>query len=393
MQLERGNEWKTMIIKPIMSCIRRSAAITLRLAIGVMVLATLASSVGTRHELLYVVDTGHQNENKAQVLVVDTQSKTIVKTYRAGYHPDLAVSPDGSRLYLSYDLVQPDAKTTGIMDVIDTATGSKVTSVSDPDRVYDTMDDVVSHMALSADGGLLYIARVQDLLNGEVAFGVAVFDTATNKFLPDMISLPRCGEGLLVPSNTGRTLSVVCRGSRDVRITQFDAKGIPLTRLPGHIPLRQHNEVSIATAFMSGDEELSVVLEDGNYSKIDLQAGKYSQEGIIAFSPPLKAGKEFVGPFQTAVWHGRVFLVLGTLDDYRSSGLASAIAVLDLKNLQQERIIEVEKPFSNVAIASDGTLLIADPESSAMHMLTASGTETGKITGVGVSPTIVVPSP
>jgi hypothetical protein len=157
--------------------------------------------------------------------------------------------------------------------------------------------------------------------------------------------------------------------------------------------LRQHNEVSIATAFMSGDEELSVVLEDGNYSKIDLQAGKYSQEGIIAFSPPLKAGKEFVGPFQTAVWHGRVFLVLGTLDDYRSSGLASAIAVLDLKTLQQERIIEVEKPFSNVAIASDGTLLIADPESSAMHMLTASGTETGKITGVGISPTIAVPSP
>jgi len=52
------------------------------------VFGALTSAGSSQTPLLYVVDTDHQDQdNKAQVLVVDPQQKAIVKTYPAGYHP------------------------------------------------------------------------------------------------------------------------------------------------------------------------------------------------------------------------------------------------------------------------------------------------------------------
>jgi len=92
-------------------------------------------------------------------------------------------SQDGKRLYLAYG---------STLEVIDTSTGAIIGSVNAPDRVFDTFDDLVfSHGAL---GGWRFVVRApgEGPWNGEDAYGVAVFDTNANKFLPDAVSLPRC---------------------------------------------------------------------------------------------------------------------------------------------------------------------------------------------------------
>jgi hypothetical protein len=399
--LERGNERKTMTNRPMTNTIHNRIRATVRLVTCVIAAATTlnaqqAGSNSQIHELLYVIDTDHQDrDGKAQVLVVDPLRKVIVKTYRAGYHPDLAVSHDGKRLYLSSSPPSGQVEN-GTLEVIDTTTGTTVASVSQPDRVFDTFDDVVSHMALSGDGHLLYVARIKDLGNGEVSYGVAVFDADANKFLPDVVSLPRCDAGLLLPSREGRTLSVICPGTRDVRTTQFDDKGVPLTRLPAGIPLNLQTaqNIEISTAFQSGDNEITVVLADGSYSRINLRARKSVQQGMIEFSPPLKANNRIVGPYETPVWQGKILLVIAGGDDFRDKGLASAVAVLNLKSFQQEDFIEPGKLFSNVAIGSDGTVFLADPSNATIYILgLPDGTQKDKIEGIGVSPTIVIPSP
>jgi hypothetical protein len=374
---------------------------TLRLLVWLMATAVLLNAQqvggsGSKGELLYVLDTDHQDlDRKAQVLVVDPQRKAVIKSYRAGYHPDLVLSQDGKRLYLSYDVIQPDAMTIGQLDVIDTVAGKTVASVSNPDRLYDTLDDLVHSMAFSADGGLLYVARVKDLGDAEVAYGIAVFDTQTNKFLPDLISLPLCVNGILMPSDGGRTLSVVCRGSEDVRVIQFDQKGVPLTRIPTSIPLPRHGNqnVEIATSFFSDSNDLTVVYSDGSYFQVSLQTRKFLQQGVMALSPPLKAGSTFFGPYITPVWDGKVFLVVTESELYRGSGLASAVVVLNVKTLAQESFIKPGALFSNLAVGDDGSVFLVEPSSSIIDLLaTPNGVGASKISGIGISPTLIVVS-
>src|SRR6476660_2256115 len=49
---------------------------------------------------LYVLDTDNGGSN-GQVILIDSSTGTVGRIYKAGYHPDMALSPDGSRLYIS----------------------------------------------------------------------------------------------------------------------------------------------------------------------------------------------------------------------------------------------------------------------------------------------------
>jgi hypothetical protein len=391
--LQGRNERNIMRINPstrILARLRASFGAMLGLAAVAALPGVLQAASGTHSQLLYVVDTDHQDQDhKAQVLVVDPQQKSVVKTYPAGYHPDLAVSQDGKRLYLSYGSIdQPES---GTLEVIDTATGTVIASVAAPNRVFDTFDDLVSYMALSADGGLLYVLRVKDLGNGENAYGVAVFDTGANKFLPDIISLPRCDVGSMVPSTEGRSLSVICRGVRQIRTAQFNAQGVPATRLPLGFPFGQNEnpQAEIAVAFASGANQVTVIFTDGGYSRITLQPNAPVQSGVIALSPSLKETESIFGPYIPAVSDGKVFLATAAADDYRSNGMASAIAILDIKTLQQQSLLKPTKHFSSFAVGRDGTIYVADPFTATISSLRPDGTEKASLPGMGIRPTII----
>jgi len=80
------------------------------LQIATFVVAIAALSIGQQtaghdlpRELLYIVDSDHGNSDSHERLFsVDPQRKVIVKNYPTGSRPDIALSPDGTRLYVAY---------------------------------------------------------------------------------------------------------------------------------------------------------------------------------------------------------------------------------------------------------------------------------------------------
>jgi hypothetical protein len=190
--------------------------------------------------------------------------------------------------------------------------------------------------------GILYVYKLTPGAE-HVSESLAIFDTATNKFLPDTIPLSKCGASLLVPWPNGRALSVACFATEDLRTIQFSDQGIPTAQLPVVIAVpRDFGRTRLGTAFVSGENELTVLMTDGKYRKVNVQTGNVLQEGEIGFSPPLtppgwhpqtpgaghvpSLGRRVIGS-RILQSQGRLYVPLSRSDLYMHA--ADAIAVLD----------------------------------------------------------------
>lgn len=379
------------------------------------------------HRLLYIVDSDRSSfDSHERLFALDPERKEIVKTYPTGSHPDIALSPDGTRLYIASESRVPEGPEgagAGRLDVVDTATGAIVASVADPHRWVVMGPLYGSEMALSADGRWLYVYKLMpDRESGSehtVSEYVAIFDTATNKFLPDTISLPKCGGSLLVPWPNRRVLSVVCFVTGDLRTMQFSNQGIPMTPLPAVIAIpHDWGRTRLATAFVSGENELTVLMTDGKYRRVNVQTGNTVQEGETLFSPPLtppgwhprtpgaehvpSLGRRVIGA-RILESQGRLYVPLSRSDLYMHA--ADAIAVLDARTLQQEGFFELKSPwwrsswnlFWDGAIGDSGRrlyLLGVESKGGTVRVLSLpDGKEIETIKGLGTTLSIVIPSP
>jgi hypothetical protein len=195
-----------MFVAPVTSWGRRLLA-ALRVAVCVVATAALsgcqqAASHEISHELLYILDTDRSRpDSHAQLLVLDPQRKAIVKRYQGAEPIDFALSADGKRLYLARSQETPHG-VNGQLDVIDTVSGAVMATASNPDLWVAKGPYRNSEMAFSADGHWLYVYKLTPGPGNTVSENVAIFDTAVNRFLPDTISLSKCGASLLVLGRT-----------------------------------------------------------------------------------------------------------------------------------------------------------------------------------------------
>jgi hypothetical protein len=140
---------------------------------------------------------------------------------------------------------------------------------------------------------------------------------------------------------------------------QFSDQGIPMTEVPAVIAIpHDFGRTRLGTAFVSGENELTVLMTDGKYQKINVQTGMIVQEGKIAFSPPLtppgwhpqipgaehvpSLGRRIIGS-RILESQGKLYIPLSRSDLYMHA--ADAIAVLDAKTLQQEDFFELKSPW------------------------------------------------
>jgi hypothetical protein len=375
------------------------------------------------HQLLYIVDSdGNSFDSHERVFALDPERKQIVKTYPTGSHPDIALSPDGTRLYVASESrvpEGPEGEATGKLDVVDTASGAVVTSVADPYRWITKGPLYGSEMVLSADGRWLYVRKLMSAQENTATELVAIFDTVTNKFLPDTIPLSKCGVSLLVPWPNGRALSVVCIITEDLRTAQFSDQGVPTAQLASVIPIAHDwGRRRVGTAFVSGENEVTVLMTDGKYTKVNVQTGSTVQEGEIVFSPALtpagwyphvpgaehvpSLGRRVIGS-RILESQGRLYVPLSRSDLYMHA--ADAIAVLDAKTLQQEAFFELKSSFWHsswnlfwdAAIGDGGRrvyLLGVESKGGTVRVLSLpDGKEIDTIKGLGKTLSIVVPSP
>lgn len=194
---------------------------------GVPPSGNTSSSDGNK-STLYVVDEGRGFAS--QVLKVDGSSGRVLDRYNSFDDPSIAVSSDGSRLYVASLHPSPDAgNLQDYMEVIDTTSGKVIKRAPlDNLRWQFTGAVLFPTLAVSPTGDAVYMMERDTRLQDQYEDFIGVFDTASGQVLPQKASLGRCGGGVLLPTNEARSLVVICPDSNDVRFLSFDSDGLVL---------------------------------------------------------------------------------------------------------------------------------------------------------------------
>jgi hypothetical protein len=181
----------------------------------------------SRSGWLYVLDS-NQMKNKSQVLLVDPEQGRVIRTFKAGQGPDMVLSPDGTRLYLTSTLRNRKGQfRQSILEVIDTTSGKVLQRVDNPERWVSTVPDYPSQMAISPDGHWVYIFKSRTTQD-EVSYYVATFDTVQGRFLSENVSLPHCGAVTMLAFPDGRRLNALCYVTNDIRFLELTDRGLRL---------------------------------------------------------------------------------------------------------------------------------------------------------------------
>lgn len=151
-------------------------------------------------ETLYATTSGAE----VQVFSTTTGVPVLTGTIRVshGNIGGLAVSPDGTKLYVASNR-GPVGTDGGVLDVIDTATGTVTTTVGGVGGA----NNPASRVSVSPDGARVYVA---------IGTGISVVDTATNTVIPSQSYVSSGGNVAVSPDGTllyragtnGRTYSV-----------------------------------------------------------------------------------------------------------------------------------------------------------------------------------------
>ncbi|HEY7875506.1 MAG TPA: PQQ-binding-like beta-propeller repeat protein [Actinomycetota bacterium] len=182
-------------------------------------------SIGPWTDELYVLDpTNRYPGLEAAVYALDETSRPELLQrrsagrYRAGYDPQLTLSPDGSRAYVMSTL-QADSiqNRQNVIDTYDTGTGERHARATLPEldgtnknRTLHKPPIYAPDFVSSFDGARLYLGE-STIRRGPVRSKalVGTFDTETNSLLPNSIDLPDCTRMVLLPRGEN-ALSVVC---------------------------------------------------------------------------------------------------------------------------------------------------------------------------------------
>lgn len=330
---------------------------------------------------LYVLDTNDLRE-AASVLLVDPATGVVKGRIPTGYAPDMALSPDGTRLYVA------SQRQGGRLDVIDTATGAVLRTVEIPDRQIYALLPVWSRMAISPDGRWLYVNQMRFVAPGADEYSVATFDTQRGRFLPERAPIPGCPSALLIPYARQGSLAVFCGApgaTQDARFLQPEQNG--LLAEPSTLPIAGQ----LAGAIWSGTTStIYQVAEDGRVVLIDGAARRVSR--TVALELP-GGGQVVKGSVALSADGARLYL--GVRQPAGRKLQARQILVVDTATWQALRTIPTSQPFGGLAVSRDGRRLQAlNPDGDSLLILDAAEyRERAVIGGLGDYPGLMLVAP
>ena len=387
-------------IRPLSAAIVLVASILATFVLASPAMVYGGQQVGT--PFLYIADSNH-SETSSQILVVDPQRKVITKTYPAGFHPDIVLSPDGRRLYVVYDRLISDSQEVTRLDVINVSSDSVLATVEAPTRWQPIGDLYQSQLAISRNGRWLYMYTLKQSNTGPVTYGVAIFDTVSLKFLTDKISLPRCDTALLSASEVDTSLAVLCYGTADVRTVHIDQNGVPDTHIPDGVaigvPKGQRPDPALLLP-SKDNRQATVVMRDGAFSLVDLSNRRVLRRGSM--ETPAEFASQVSGGVRTTYTAGNLFLGLQPIHRYRGMvllGLSTndgsrgfnELILVDEETLKIKADRKVTLRFSALTVGPE--IYAIDPFGSTLYILDPlSLTQLGQMEGVGKSPTIIISS-
>lgn len=351
---------------------------------------------------LYVLDS-NKNAHESQVLLVDPEQGRVVRTFKAGHVPDMALSPDGTRLYIAYTVMIPGQQRKGLLEILDTSTGTVLQTIDNPDRALFTLHTYLSRMMFSLDGRWLYFVKNRQTSEGDF-FHVATFDTVQGRFLPEKAALPGCGPQLL-PSPVGRRLNVVCTSSNNARFLELNESGDVTSS--SHVSLAQVEvgtdvKKRVGPGFLSSDgSTFKVIMGDGSFYKIDANSRNITQTGAID-SEARRANDWLVGGWigyqapMSSPDKTKLYLGIAQITDLlRGRPAFDHIVVLGISAFDRIATIKTSRRFHSLAISKDGRQLYGvDPESASLLVIdTTTSREIRTISDIGVTPILAVVAP
>jgi len=371
---------------------------------------------------LYVLDS-KRNAAESAVLVVDPLKSRIVASLSGGYQPDIAVSPDGSRLYLTYS--EKENTPEGKLVIVDTSTGAILKELPNKHRWLTTHYSYDPNMVLSQDGAWLYLFKMLESQDGPTHY-IEIFDAKLNIFLPNKVDLPDCISATMIPAASG--LYVICGGADDVRFVSI-VRGSPVgsvnsviadvssvfhdgsrTAVPGQIPGRPEKHF-IATGVVNSDGKIFTVLTtDGLFLRGDAASGHTVEHGSLDRASHISSPGS--GTTVSSGWLDdrwvrnqspvlspdgkRLYLGLGAAKRlYNGDQLFETIAVLDTATMGFIKSLDPHRAFWSFAInATRSRLFVVDPEHAVIGVVDMdSGQELNTISGVGTTPVYAVVAP
>lgn len=358
------------------------------------------------NEFVYVLDSNDMRGD-AQVFIINLATNTIENKIKAGYAADFALSPDGSRLYVSSVIDK-----SGRLNIYEASSGKLLQTVDNANVGVPTTPRYRSHMSFSADGKWLYIFKYNFR---EDLYFIAVFDTNAGAFLPETIPLPGCMNAIVSPFPSNKhQLSVMCTSTNDVRF--FDISETGNGTVAAKLPLRlrgRNNRFGLSIGFsslLSTDKGDKAILDDGSFFEIDNKAKKISRLGIIdgksrkgGFdkSPALTGDTEdWMGgkwiPFgANAVSRNKdtIYMGIAQVEDFRRSDWTfTTIGLFDTSTLSRLDVIETKHRLFSITLNAEGDRLFGvDLVNKSLVIFDAkTGKELSVVNQLGESPILVL---
>ena len=352
---------------------------------------------------LYVLDP-EVGADKSVVWLVDPE-EGVKGELKAGYAPFFALSPDGTRLYVSSRPPGTPGSAVSSYELwaIDTASGVVLQQVNLSNRLNYTLPGP-GGLAVSPDGRYVHVAKSRTIRPGVHEQTIQTFDTIRNGFLPEEAGLPGCGYPVIVPVSGAWQLIVKC-SSRGARLVSLAADGSVNQSQFVEVPIgfsavtrgRRVVQRPVAQISPSADaRKLGLIMDNGEIFEAEIDVSPFRINATLA--PPL--------PLSHRVLHTRVagrspdgskvFVSCASKDLIATSLTADEIHVFKTTNSwTREAIIRTPVPFSDLVLSADGRFLygISPQTRTLLTIDTATGRVEERVGGIGVQPRFLAIAP
>jgi hypothetical protein len=312
---------------------------------------------------VYVVEWGvQQYASTIDMVGSGPDGPRVIRSFQAGGAPTMALTPDGTRLYV----VSGDRRPGDELVAFDVATGEvEMTARLRPrERLFRLAGERLfccPPMELSPDGQWLFLLWVTPGNAGERTFYVATFDTAEGIMLPEMMPLDECEPGIqtLVPLPGIRRIALVCEESSDVRFFEASETGslasstrLELPEVPD--PPDEYggllNLGNLAWATASPDRSLlySITL-NGHVSVVDLGNQRVLAQHELDLGPDRHVG---YGQVHLSGTGESMYLGLGPMSDGFDLTSANQVMEVDTSTWTELRTASTPRPFLTFAVTS-----------------------------------------
>jgi DNA-binding beta-propeller fold protein YncE len=284
-------------------------------------------------DLLFIT-TNWNEPTREQVRVIDPETGQIRVLWAGGAELDAVVSPDGTRLYVNYiDVGNGDR-----LAIVDIATGSVLKKVETPHLIRWIFP---SHpgMAVSPDGRWLYLLKT-NYAAGSYDFFLVTFDTREGRFLSAERPISSCPGARILPVPGDATAWVLCGGRKAMGLA---GEGFVL---------RLQNFANGLLDSMG--TMLYFAAPDGRIQAVDLVTHEIMQTSKDA---PLRHRR--IMPSSSGMSPDGRLWYLPMKNSGNGEQEIEQILVFDAQAMSMANVITPDRPFSALALSSDGKWLYA----------------------------------